>query len=273
MHHVRLLFLTALLVGLITPTASFARTFTSQEQALIEYIAQRLNEIAAQVQLLIQQRQALTTSLQTPAIQSPVLDLRAPRILDTKVGITERSLSFTWQTDEPATSRIIYGYNEWLILTATTSTFTISDNEFRLDHTLTAPGLTASTTYYYDIEATDAAGNIFRLGQQSTSTLKRGLRIIPQITRVEARPTTTSAAVTWRTDVDTKGMIYFGATYPLKPTPQTARTNNEEFFETIHSLPLTELTASTTYYFIIETFDRSGNSTITGDYSFTTKKS
>lgn len=269
----RYLCLAILLASLITPSLSAAREFTPAEKTLIEYIAQRIKEIAAQIQLLIQQRQALVTERRTSNIQLPATsDIRAPRILDTKVGISERSLMFTWKTDEPSRSRIIYGYNEWLILTATTSTFTVSDNVLRSDHALTVPGLIASTTYYYDIEATDAAGNIFRLGQQSTSTLKRGLRIIPQITRVEARAATTSAAVTWRTDVDTKGTIYFGATYPLKPTPQTARTNNEEFFETIHSLPLTELTASTTYYFVIETADRLGNSTITGDYSFTTKK-
>lgn len=254
------------LAVLIAPAASFARTFTPQEQALIEYIAKRIQEIAAQVQLLIQQRQVRTT--QPPG----AADIRAPKILNHTIAITDRSFTLSWKTDEPTKSRVIYGYNEWLILTATTSTFTISDNELRLDHMLTIPGLTASTTYYYDIEATDAAGNVNRLGQRATSTLPRALRRIPEITRVKARAATTSATVTWRTDVDTKGTIYFGATYPLKPTPQTARMNNEEFFGTIHSLPLTELTASTTYYFVIEVVDRNGNSAITGDYSFATKR-
>lgn len=262
----RIIHLLLLACTLVLPLPATAREFTPAEKTLIEYIAQRLKEIAAQIQLLIQQRQ--TSNIQPPG----TADIRSPRIFDHTINISERSFALSWKTDEPAKGRVIYGPNEWLILTATTSTFTISDNVLRSDHTLTIPGLTASTTYYYDIEATDAAGNINRLGQRATSTLPRSLRRIPEITRVESRPATTSASITWRTDVDTKGTVYFGATYPLKPAPQTARTNNEEFFETIHSLPLTELTASTTYYFIIETADRLGNSTITGDYAFATKK-
>jgi PKD repeat protein len=67
-------------------------------------------------------------------------------------SIGANSATITWNTDEPATSRVDYG---------TTSTYgqNVTDGTLTTSHSLTVNNLTAETTYHYRVTSVDGSGN------------------------------------------------------------------------------------------------------------------
>ncbi|MGH9176708.1 MAG: galactose oxidase-like domain-containing protein, partial [Vicinamibacterales bacterium] len=68
-------------------------------------------------------------------------------------GVTSNRATVTWTTDEPATSQARYGP------TASYGSTTTLDTSLAANHSQTLTGLTASTTYHYQVVSRDAAGN------------------------------------------------------------------------------------------------------------------
>lgn len=113
---------------------------------------------------------------------SITLDTRPPRISNVKsTNVTANSATITWNTDEPATSRVEYGTSgtsmresvgersisstdasapagdvgaKAIIITPTPS------GSLRTSHSVTLTGLREKTTYYYQVVSSDAAGNV-----------------------------------------------------------------------------------------------------------------
>jgi len=113
---------------------------------------------------------------------SITLDTRPPRISNVKsTNVTANSATITWNTDEPATSRVEYGTSgtsmresvgersisstdasapagdvgaKAIIITPTPS------GSLRTSHSVTLAGLSERTTYYYQVVSSDAAGNV-----------------------------------------------------------------------------------------------------------------
>ncbi len=79
---------------------------------------------------------------------------------------------------------------------------------------------------------------------------------------------TTSATVTWTTNENAAGKVYFGTVNPLVLASATA--NSTTTLSTAHSFVLTGLSASTTYYYVVESKDAANNTTTSGQGSFTT---
>lgn len=67
-------------------------------------------------------------------------------------NITSTSATVNWTTDEPSNSVVNYG-------TTTALGSTISDVAMVTSHSLNLTGLAKNTTYYYEVQATDASGN------------------------------------------------------------------------------------------------------------------
>ncbi|RME56991.1 MAG: hypothetical protein D6795_00310, partial [Deltaproteobacteria bacterium] len=84
------------------------------------------------------------------------IDCQPPRILEVNTG---RILDFTADilvtTDEEAGVRILYGQSPELGLEAVAESFATA-------HTITLEGLVPRSTYYYDVEVSDIAGNLIR---------------------------------------------------------------------------------------------------------------
>lgn len=79
---------------------------------------------------------------------------------------------------------------------------------------------------------------------------------------------TTTATVTWSTNENTTGKVYFGTANPL--VLGSATTQATTTLSGTHSFALTGLSASTTYYFVVESADASNNTSTSTQATFTT---
>ena len=91
----------------------------------------------------------------------------------------------------------------------------------------------------------------------------------PVITNLGASDVaSTTATISWDTDEDTTATLWFSTTTPL--TTSTAEIMNQSSLSTSHSFDLENLATSTTYYYITDSSDLSGNTATTSESSFST---
>jgi hypothetical protein len=84
---------------------------------------------------------------------SATIDTTPPAIsIVTSTNVTDSSATITWTTNEASNSIVNYG-------TAAPPTSEASDATMVTSHSVTLTGLSAATTYYYQVRSTDAAGN------------------------------------------------------------------------------------------------------------------
>ena len=107
-------------------------------------------------------------------------------------------------------------------------------------HAVNLTGLTASTTYHYQVLSRDAQGNL---------TTSRGLHVRdgaapPVVSGVNTTSVTaTSATINWSTDKAADSQVAYGTTAAYGTTSALAST-----LTTVHAVNLTGLTGSTTYH-------------------------
>lgn len=131
-------------------------------------------------------------------------DATPPEIGDlTLSDLGSSSVKMTWTTDEAANSVVDYG---------TTDVYgsTKSDANLVTSHSLEITGLSANTTYHYNIKSTDAAGNPTETGDNTFLTAKAGTTTTTTVT-VVVTPTPTPTSAPAPTSAPT-------------PTPQPDRT-------------------------------------------------
>ena len=102
-----------------------------------------------------------------PGTGVPAGDITPPSISNIKVTAGDIYATISWQTSESSISWILYGTTTDYGLEIKTTTSTTS-------HSLTLTGLSASTTYHYQIKSKDAAGNIGSYTDQTFTTLALG---------------------------------------------------------------------------------------------------
>ncbi|MDO8552692.1 MAG: fibronectin type III domain-containing protein [bacterium] len=193
---------------------------------------------------------ATSTGNQASNILSFTSDMAAPIISSVGVVANATSTTITWNTNEPATDQVAYGttasYTASSTLVSTTST----------SHSATLIGLSASTTYHYQIQSADAAGNMATTSD-STFTTAAPAAVAPVITNVSATATgTTTATVTWNTDVAATSRVYYGTSAALGSV--TALSTSAT---TSHSVGLTGLTEATLYHYKVESIGAGGTAT------------
>jgi hypothetical protein len=89
-------------------------------------------------------------------VVAAVADFTGPLITGVGGSGTDISHEVTWTTDKPGTSRVYYGLTPALELSADLDADLVTAHRFTLN------GLQAETTYYFDVESTDQAGNTTR---------------------------------------------------------------------------------------------------------------
>ena len=182
----------------------------------------------------------------------------APVISNVVVTPGQTTATITWDTDEPATTRVDFGEtttydNAYEDLTLTTS------------HSASLTGLTADTLYHFQLTSTDSGGLPTTTPDDTFTT--EATNVAPVISNVVVTPGQTTATITWDTDEPATTRVDFGET--------TTYDNAYEdlTLTTSHSASLTGLTADTLYHFQLTSTDSGGLPTTTPDDTFTTQPS
>ena len=163
-------------------------------------------------------------------------------------GFTNSSAILSWSTDVPANTVLAYGTTPALgLLTSVQTAQTVS-------HGVTLTGLTPGTTYYFVAESTGVSGvtgysTVFNLTTTGPASM------FPAITNVTTNLTTTSATLTWLTDMPSTSQVNYGTTPAYGSSSPLDST-----LTTSHSVTLTGLTPGTTYDFQLVSVSTTGAS-------------
>ncbi|MHA1613783.1 MAG: fibronectin type III domain-containing protein, partial [Candidatus Thorarchaeota archaeon] len=197
-------------------------------------------------------------------------DTTPPTISNVQAPVVDRnSATITWLTDEPATSKVEYATGSDLSNSTTTSEVT----DLRKEHSVIISNLLSETTYYYRVISKDSSGNLATSSIYSfTAKSAKEDSTPPTIFNVATSSLSqTSVTISWQTDELSNSIVDYGTTISLG-----LLAGNFEESTTSHSVTLTGLTASTTYYFQVRSQDASGNTATDNNsgnyYTFTTLK-
>ncbi|MDP9050626.1 MAG: fibronectin type III domain-containing protein [Acidobacteriota bacterium] len=162
-------------------------------------------------------------------------------------NVSQTAATVTWTTDQPSSSQVDYGtttgYGSSSGLMATLVT----------THSVTLAGLTAGTTYNFDVTSANAASQS-TTSPNATVTTAVVTATPPYVGYVVAWGINdTSATITWSTDVPANARLAYGTTTALgQLSPlQAALTGS-------HGVILTGLNPSTTYYFVAQSTSANG---------------
>ena len=173
-------------------------------------------------------------------------------------SLTGNSAVITWTTDELSTSQVEFG-------TSTTYGRTTSLNASLVtSHSVPVTGLTGSTLYHYRVLSKDAAGNLVRSTDATFTTLAD---ITPPVISSIAADSISDHSFTanWSTDEVSDSQVEYGLT-----TTYGTSTTLDGSQVTAHSVPVTGLSANTTYHYRVLSTDGTGNLTTSGDQTVTT---
>ena len=195
---------------------------------------------------------------------APPADTTPPIIANImQEAIASYDATVAWTTNELAISSIRWG------TTSNLGSTLALDASAGLAHAGTLANLSAGTTYFYCIDATDLAGNTSSSCGHSFTTAAAPVVVNttpPTLSLVATAPVGTSTAtVTWTTGALANAQVEYGPTtgYGSEPTLDT----NYAF---MHTIPLSGLAASTTYHYLVKSSDQAGNLAVSSDNTFTT---
>jgi len=191
-------------------------------------------------------------------------DLTAPAILSGPevVSVSASMVTIRWTTDEIADSRVEYG------LQGQPLGLFDGDLTMTTQHVATLTNLATATGYSFRVGSRDVAGNgpawsgvvDFTTGS-TADTEPPVVSPAPSVTNV----TSSRASVTWGTNEYATSQVFFGTT----PTDLGAMESSEGL-EASHSVVLTNLTARTTYYYVVVSMDQAGNQATSSPAQFRT---
>lgn len=200
----------------------------------------------------------------------PHIDTEAPIIsaISTNPKIVRAEVN--WETNEKTRGTLYYGTTTPVNLAGGTRQVSSGSGPSR-NHYINLSGLTASTTYYALISATDPSRNTATSSEFSFTT-KSGVpdTVAPIISSVATLVGTTTISVGWHTNESSTSKLLFGTSTPLDANASTTPFTENLALVTNHRLDLGGLATSTTYYLIVESKDASGNVRRTGQFQATT---
>jgi hypothetical protein len=175
------------------------------------------------------------------------------------VQITPTTAKITWNTDKPSSTQVNYGTS------IPYSSSTPLNSSLATNHSVNLSALTASTLYHFRVLSQDVAGNL-TTSADSTFTTAPPRTTPPVITNVQATAITSSTAtITWTTDELSGSQVNYGKTSAYGSSAPVDST-----LVTTHSVNLSGLGGSTLYHFQVVSQDTSGNTGMSGDFTFTT---
>lgn len=207
------------------------------------------------------------TSSQQTFTTSAAPDTTAPQVTAISVtNIGTSTATITWTTNEASNSKVYYS----LITPLNTGTAaTKSDGGMVTSHSVTLTGLTPNAQHFFKVESKDASNNTTLSSETSFTTSALPVdTTAPIISALNTTPASTTASVTWTTNEAATTKVYYGTVTPL--VLASASTVSDGAFLTSHVANLTGLTASTTYYMVVESKDAANNTATSSETSFVT---
>lgn len=129
----------------------------------------------------------------------------------------------------------------------------------------TDTSVSSGTTYSYYVTANDAAGNISPNSSITTITVPIPTAVAPIVSSYSVtKKTTTTATITWTTNVPTTGVINYGLTTSL------VGTTVDNSLTTTHTAVLSGLNKASKYYYKITATNSSGLTVTTPVSTFRT---
>jgi hypothetical protein len=133
-------------------------------------------------------------------------------------------------------------------------------------HSKTVGGLQASTTYHYRISSADATGNLAISGDNTFTTEETPGAPLSIISGVSAsRITSSGAVIGWSTDEGATSQVEYGTT----PSYGSSSVLDPALLIS-HTQSITGLLSNTLYHYRVISLNGTGNTSVSGDYVFTT---
>ena len=175
--------------------------------------------------------------------------------------ITVSSAKISWQTNEPASTQVLYSVDDSFSQIQGVAGY----NTF---HQVTLVGLNASTTYNFKVKSCDASNNCSESSPSQFTTLA-GDTSPPSISNINVSEITyNSAKISWITDELSDSFVEYSTTSGFSFGTMVGTKEAT----TSHVVLLTNLEASTTYYFKVRSRDLAGNEAVSDEFSFTTQE-
>ena len=219
-----------------------------------------------------------TTSSEYSFMTGSVGDITDPVITSVNNSTPDcNSVNISWNTDEDATSQVEYSTSSgFTIGTGTRVPATDPDGANKLFHSVSVTGLTTNTTYYYKVISKDASGNEAISSEYSFITASSCDTVSPTISDVFVSGISdVSATINWTTDEVATSQIEYSTSsgFTVGTGTKSPLSDPDGANNTNHSITLTGLSSTTTYYFRVISKDAAGNESISSEYSFTTQSS
>jgi hypothetical protein len=191
-------------------------------------------------------------------------DTVAPIITSIAAVPSYNGAAISWMTNELSDSQVAYG-------TSTTyGSLTTLNSTLVTSHSVQLTGLSPNTLYHYRVSSKDAAGNLATSTDQVFTTLAAPDTTAPFISSVVIAPSSTSANISWTTNESSTSKAYYGTINPVDPNATSTFSVSDGALVASHSVNLSALATSTTYYFLIESVDAAANkATSSGSFATT----
>ena len=178
----------------------------------------------------------------------------------THSGITASSATISWTTDEASDTQVDYGTTTaYGLLSALNSSLVTS-------HAVGLTGLSPGTGYYYRVRSGDASTNLGTQASGPFTTQPPPDTTPPVISGVtHSSITSSSATISWTTNEASDTQVEYGTT-----TSYGSVSSLNPAMVTSHSVNLTGLVSSTTYYYRTRSRDAASNLGMQAGGPFTT---
>ena len=180
----------------------------------------------------------------------------------TATNITDTGATIAWTTDIVSHSQVEYGK------TTAYGTQSYQSSATGITHQVPLTGLTAGTLYHYRVKSKDDKTGLTGISGDNTFTTTGGAAPTGPVASAVAATniTDTSATIGWTTDKASHSQVEYGPT-----TAYGALSYQSSATGTTHQVPLSSLKSGTLYHYrVLSKDDATGQTGVSGDYSFTT---
>lgn len=197
-------------------------------------------------------------------------DITAPIITNLSIKPNTTKVNISWLTNEKSDSTVFWSTSANIDVNSS-STASSTQSALIRNHQIVIENLTASTTYFIIVRSKDASSNIGTSSETSFTT-KTTIpdNFPPVVSEITLLVGTSTVNVGWKTNENATSRVYYGTSIGLDVNASTTNFIENSTLKKNHTLTISNLATSTTYYFAIESKDVNNNRTVTPTFTTTT---